>query len=932
MDGTSDWTQHGEINSERDLIEGEKPNVVLLDTVTGEVLERIAFAPLPERLGRYTWPKFFADHINANAVSLRAGIRQTDGTFKTEYSSYLNKLWVTSVKGRVVLTTACYFNDWSDLYAINAVGSLPEGSSITCRLASKTPDSVYETVRCEPPKEQTGRYSWPAYVSHAVNGAGGLLRAGEKDEARQVFTPLGSSYRNHLWAPMGMPLIADLQVSVCADALASAAEVFERLCAQVLKPIPEPEEIDGWLTGFSDGKFLDITYPLAGSTVNDVSGLTLHLDRIWLIASYTFTQTAQPSATYLASALEALNFYVTQNYNIASWWSEQIGLAKQAGRAAVLLARHLRTGKLMEHFIPYAMKTTNTYAYTETGANLADFASVQIIWSVCAWKNSGKDEYLLYLRASADVLSELCYPVQRDGKEYGEGVRVDYSISQHNPQRGDTYYSQLYSGSYGGELLGRIFDNLAVLNGAFALASTALGHLARVVIDGLGWMGYSQRLDFHINGRAISRGVASNVRFAGWAEALIPLVGDSDRKALVELIRRVNGDEVRNEHYQGGRLFWVNDYLAHIGRDFCLWAKAVSTRTVGGESGNGENPKGYYMGAGSYFLTRHGGEYEGIQPVWDWQRLPGTTVEQVPNFKWPDITWGANMWGSHAFAGGVSDGTVSLLSMVLSRRNVTHACKTVMTFDDRVVCIGTRIDSPSATHSVLTSVNQCIAKGPVSYVKADGEEHIVPAGQAFNVSDVRKVYHDGLVYEFGSYFLRPSVTLEVKACSGAWSDINVNGSHDSVTLMVFSLWINHAHGEQGHYLYTISPAEALSDVATLVAPRAPWPDYHVWGYGNVTIGSYFGEDGNSNSAGMRSIPRSAGEGEQTFYPLQPCAFICEPVGTQLHLTCSDPTQTLEKLSFVVSADESGTALKTIEVLLPQGEDKGRSVSGIYPTV
>lgn len=924
MDGTLDWIQHGEINSERDLIKGERPNVILLDTVTGEVLERIAFAPPSERLGRYDWPKFFADHINANAVFLRAGIRQTDGTFKTEYSSYLNKLWVTSVQGRVVLTTACYFSDWSDLYTINAVGSLPEGSSITCRLASNTPDSVFETVRCEPPKEQTGRYSWPAYVSHAVNGAGGLLRAGEKDEARQVFTPLGSSYRNHLWAPMGMPLIADLQVSVCVDALASAAEVFERLCAQVLKPVPSPQEIDAWLTGFSDGKFLDITYPLAGATVNDVSGLTLHLERICLIASYTFTQTAQSSATYLASALEALNFYATQHYNIASWWSRQIGLAKQAGRAAVLLAKHLSAGKLMEHFIPFAMKTTNTYAYTQTGANLADFASVQILWSVCAWKNSGEDEYLLYLRASADVLSELCLPVDREGKEHGEGISVDYSVSQHNVRHGNRFCTQLYSGSYGAELLGRIFDGMKVLINEFSLTSTALSELLKVVVDGMGWMGYARHLDFQINGRAVSRGVALNTHLARWAEALLPIADDTGKKALNELIRRTGGDESNNEHYKGGRLFWINDYLAHIGTGFCLWAKAVSTRTVGGESGNGENPKGYYMGAGSYFLTRHGGEYEGIQPVWDWQRLPGTTVEQVPNFAWPDITWGANMWGSHAFCGGVSDGQRSLLSMELSRKNVTHAYKTVMALDDRITCIGSQINSSAATYPVVTSVNQCIARGPVSYLTLDGTTHTVELGETVTASDIRAVHHDGFVYTLGNIWLRQSVSIELKNCSGAWSDINVNGAPDRVTLPVFSLWINHASGENGSYFYHVHPGEALTDDrSSLDWTTSSTDEFHVTGDEQALMVSYF-----------RTVltPHKAVKGEQTFYPEQPCSYIYALTGTDVHLTCADPTQTLEKLSFIVEVDESGNALRRIEVSLPQGEDRGRSITGVYSII
>ncbi|QXG49046.1 polysaccharide lyase family 8 super-sandwich domain-containing protein [Pseudomonas viridiflava] len=924
MDASGNWVALGDIRSDRDLVSGEQVQVMLVDRDSGDPVEEVRFSPLPDQQGQYGWTKFFADHINTSASHLRAGVQQADGSFKTEYSGYLNRLWTEGETSRSVITTACRLDEWSDLYTINSYGSLPAGTSITCQLANARTGDSYQALLCEPPPAQSSRYAWPACLSRAINDAGELLRAGEKDTVQKMFVPVDSGYRNHIWAPGGMTMSLQWDVTISAAALESAESVYEGLCAQFLKSPPTEQIIDAWLTGFAGGRFQDISYPASGSTVDDVSGLTEHLDRIVRIASYLFKRGSAFPALYLANAMQALNFYAAQDYRISHWWSRQIAMAKQAGIGAVLLAKYADIGELMESFVPYAMRTTNTYGFTQTGANLADFASVQILWSVCAWKTSGRGEYLLYLRASADVLSELCYPVQREGKEHGEGVRVDYSISQHNARNGSAYCSQLYSGSYGGELLGRIFDNLAVLTGAFALASGARGHLVRVVIDGLGWMGYARRLDFHVNGRAISRGVASTGRFAGWAEALMPLVGDADRTILVELIRRVGGDEVRNEHYRGGRIFWTNDYLAHIGAGFCLWAKAVSTRTVGGECGNGENPKGYYMGAGTYFLTRHGGEYEGIQPVWDWQRLPGTTVEQVPDFTWPDITWGANMWGSHAFCGGVSDGKKSLLSMELSRKNITHAYKTVMTLDDRVTCIGSRINSSTAKYPVVTSVNQCIARGPVSYVKLDGTAHTVALGDTVTASDIRAVHHDGFVYTLGNIWLRQSVSIELKNCSGAWADINVNGSPDRVTLPVFSLWINHASGENGSYLYDVHPGEALTDnVSILKRATSSTDEFHVSGDEQALMVSCFSTASNSQNAVT---------GEQTFYPEQPCSYIYALTSTDVHLTCADPTQTLEKLSFIVEVDESGSALRRIEVSLPQGEDRGRSITGVYSIV
>ncbi|RMN97059.1 Polysaccharide lyase protein [Pseudomonas coronafaciens pv. coronafaciens] len=911
------WVSMREINSERDLVAGENLQVTLVDTATGEPVETVRFSPTPA-VGQYNWTKAFADYINATATHLRAGVQQTDGTFETEHSSYLNKIWTDSASARVALTSACRFSQWSDLYTVNSVGALPEGTTITCRLLNKSTGDVYQTVQCHIPIERLGKYWWPAYLSETINSRGELLRAGEKDNAQKTFVPIGSSFRNHLWAPAGLPLTLEFDFGFSPAALASAAQVFKRLSDQIPKSIPSQKDIDAWLTGFSDGKFRDITYPAPGSTVGDISGLNLHLDRAFRIACYLFSQAAASPAHYLSHALAALNFYARQGYNI-SWWNRQIGLAKKAGRAAVLLAKHLTGSELIEQFIPYAMKTTNTYAYTQTGANLADFASVQILWSVSAWKNSGQGNYLLYLRAAADVLSGLCLPVEREGKEHGEGVSVDYAINQHNARNGSQYCMQLYSGSYGAELLNRIVEGSAVLVNEFSLTTTALSELVNVVVEGMGWMGYASHMDFHVNGRAISRGIAFNAHIAKWAEALLPVADTANKEALDELIRRTGGDESKNQHYRGGRLFWVNDYLAHIGSQYCVWAKAISTRTVGGESGNGENPKGYYMGAGTYFLSHHGKEYEGIQPVWDWQRLPGTTVEQVADFKWPNTDWGVNMWGSHDFAGGVSDGKRTVLSMELSRKNVTHAYKTVMATDDRVTCLGTGIDTRSAVFPVVTCVNQCIARGPVRYLTIDDHEHALEQG-SLTADNIRAVYHDGFVYTLGFFWSRPSVTIEVKNRSGAWSDININGSPDTVTLPVFSLCINHEKGENGFYHYSVSPSEDLSGKALLATAsvlEAGIADVHFGADGEAVMVSCFD---------VESTRRGVQEASHGLYPEQPCVYIAELQDTQVKLTCADPTQTLENLSFVVKADEQGTPLVRLVVSLPQGDERGRSVT------
>ena len=47
-----------------------------------------------------------------------------------------------------------------------------------------------------------------------------------------------------------------------------------------------------------------------------------------------------------------------------------------------------------------------------------------------------------------------------------------------------------------------------------------------------------------------------------------------------------------------------------------------------------------------------GNEYLGIQPDWNWYRLPGTTVEQDGRSLTPSATFGG-VFGNATYAGGV---------------------------------------------------------------------------------------------------------------------------------------------------------------------------------------------------------------------------------------------------------------------------------------
>lgn len=692
-----------------------------------------------------------------------------------------------------------------------------------------------------------------------------------------------------------------------------AKSVFSNLGDQ-FKTSPRPiSELTSLFTGFKDGKFADISYPLPGAiTAGQVPLIYKHINRVLDVGNYAFAHESTTPAELVRKAVQALDFYARQDYKPPNWWDRQIGWAKAAAGAAILLSPCVGNSDLMSEFIPYIKKTANS-ELNETGANLADLAYIQLLWCGAAWTISHKIEYLYTLRKSVDTVAALCFPVSRKGNENGEGISVDYSISQHNPLNGNQRCSQLYTGSYGHELMARVFSTMAILKGSFSFPPQALLSLESLFLKGSGWACYSNHMDFHVNGRAISRGMHTNSPFTGWCDQLLSYTPENPQ-ALIELRDRARtGNEQTNNFFVGNKVMWVNDYMAHMTQHFCVWSKAISTRTVGTESGNGENLKGYYMGCGSYFICHHGHEYENIQPVWDWQRIPGTTTEQIPDFKFPLVDWGVGAWGSHSFAGGVSNGDIGALSMTLTRNNVRNACKSVIALNDTVFFFGSRIDTTQTSHPVVTNINQCQFKTTSQIKYRNGVTEDVRAGSLITSMDIAEITHDGFTYFFPEE-INQSVTLRIAEQSGSWQSINSNAKPDIVTADVFSLWLTHPKGITGGYCYAIRRTEA-SDTPKFSDPGIVDAHAVIASDGTLAIGTVFV----AHDETLISISNTL-----AILPKNTVSFIFSISADKLTITCADPSQTLHRAEFELL--RANRPAQIISIVLPSSDDAGRSAS------
>ena len=108
----------------------------------------------------------------------------------------------------------------------------------------------------------------------------------------------------------------------------------------------------------------------------------------------------------------------------------------------------------------------------------------------------------------------------------------------------------------------------------------------------------------------------------------------------------------------------------------------------------------HHFGDGSNFVQRAGTEYFDIFPVWDWQKIPGTTILQKPQM--PHFREIAKK-GLSEFAGGASDGKYSALGFnFTSVHDPLKAKKAWFYFDNEYVCLGAGIATTSDLNVVTT--------------------------------------------------------------------------------------------------------------------------------------------------------------------------------------------------------------------------------------
>ncbi|MCA1760468.1 MAG: polysaccharide lyase beta-sandwich domain-containing protein, partial [Bacteroidales bacterium] len=282
------------------------------------------------------------------------------------------------------------------------------------------------------------------------------------------------------------------------------------------------------------------------------------------------------------------------------------------------------------------------------------------------------------------------------------------------------------------------------------------------------------------------------------------LTSTNYRKSELEEIKntRDSGAESTLSH---ATFYWHSEHFSYQRPDWFTSVRMYSTRNHNMEVPyNSEGFLNHHRGDGTNHISVTGDEYYDMAPVYDYQKIPGTTVMQKPEL--PDARELQKL-GITDFVGAATDGKYGTAAFDFrSPHDPLIARKAWFFFDDEYVCLGAGISCRQQL-PVVTTLNQCLLRGDVTLFS--GKNKLVAEKGEKEFENVDWVFHDGIGYVFPE---PTKVELKNSAETGSWWRVNQQSDSpkDQISLNVFKLWLN--HGERASdetYEYIVVPATSL---------------------------------------------------------------------------------------------------------------------------
>jgi len=285
---------------------------------------------------------------------------------------------------------------------------------------------------------------------------------------------------------------------------------------------------------------------------------------------------------------------------------------------------------------------------------------------------------------------------------------------------------------------------------------------------------------------------------------------DYRRKELEAIIRLRKGEASPSLSF--AKFFWQTEHFVLQRPNYYTTVRMFSSRNKNMEVPyNGPGITTHHRADGTNYLMLKGNEYNDIWPVYDWQKISGTTIMQKPSLPGGKAIQKA---GKMEFVGAVENGQNGAVGFdFISPHDGTKAKKSWFFFDQSYVCLGAGIQG-SQDLPIVTTVDQVLLRSSVSILQSDKEATKLSDGD-HEISQLNWLYHGNIGYVFPK-----DVTVHVsnKKESGRWSDITEqkNISKKVVSEEVLKVWFDHGiKPENGSYAYMVFPSISENELKSI---------------------------------------------------------------------------------------------------------------------
>lgn len=193
-------------------------------------------------------------------------------------------------------------------------------------------------------------------------------------------------------------------------------------------------------------------------------------------------------------------------------------------------------------------------------------------------------------------------------------------------------------------------------------------------------------------------------------------------------------------------------------------------------------PKGFHLSDGAVYNYLQGNEYEDISVAWDWNLIPGITIDNNAT----SLACGTTQQtGVERFVGGVSDGDIGAATMRYTNP-LTKSLrwqKVWFFLDDDVQLVMVSGISSTTSAPVYTVLDQKRLSGSVMVNGA-------ASGPIQGATNVKTLWHNNVGYAFPPANGAFGLTTQSGQKTGSWSAIGTS-TQPPATVNLFAAWIQH---------------------------------------------------------------------------------------------------------------------------------------------